>query len=115
MSEMRPFSSNRKFFAAEFYPYGLARSGEFTREQSDLLEMHGHAYQSLEEGSRLAANEEEERFLSVCRGEIEAESRHEIAWSRFCKKTRAEKVLIAPALFLSSGLGNDEYIDDLGE
>lgn len=115
MSEERSFSSNRKFFAAEYYPYGLARSGEFTREHADLLEKHGYAYQSLEEGSRSAANAEEERFLSVCRGEAEAETRHEIAWRRFCQKTRTIKVLTSPALFLSSSLGYDEYTDDFVE
>jgi uncharacterized protein YifE (UPF0438 family) len=114
MSEIRSFSSNRKFFAADFFPYGLARSGEFTRSQVDLLEAHGYAYQSLEDGSRSAESAEEERFVSVCRGEVEPESCHEKVWRRFCQKTRSTKALISPALFLSSSLGDEEYIDEVG-
>lgn len=91
MYEICSFSSDRKFYAQQHFPYGIDRSGEFTCEQGQLLINHGHAYEALADGSREPATQEEERFLAVCRGEFEPETAHEKAWFLYCSKTRRAK------------------------
>ena len=89
MTEIASFLTDREFYAREYFPYGLSRSGEFTFEQADLLRAHGHAYEALANGSRSPVTEEEARFVKVCRGKCAAKSPHEKAWQRFCAKTKA--------------------------
>ena len=75
------------FWGEEFFPYGLSRSGEFTRKQVALLEAHGHAYEQLASGTRLPASAAESAFVSFCKGERDACSPHEKAWARYRQKT----------------------------
>ena len=91
MNEIYSFSSDRKFYAREHFPYGIDRSGEFNCEQGDLLINHGYAYEALANGTREPATQEEERFVAVCRGEFEPETQHEKAWLLYCSKTRRAK------------------------
>ncbi|WP_143247478.1 DUF413 domain-containing protein [Agaribacterium haliotis] len=87
MSNPASFHSSRKFYANDHYPYGLARSGDYNSKQSALLENCGQAYAELSSGKRKPVNDEEQRFVLVCKGELCAESEHELAWLRFCQKT----------------------------
>ncbi len=78
MSTNDSFKSTSKFKADEFFPYGISRSGEFTIQQAELLENHGSAYQSLHTGEREPVNEEERRFVALTKGELAAETSHEL-------------------------------------
>lgn len=84
------FVANRRFFDDRNFPKGFARSGRFTLAEGTLLEKHGIAMQELELGSRQPANEEETRFLEVCKGEVEALSQFEKAWMKY-KQRLSEK------------------------
>ncbi len=88
MQEKDSFYSNSKFYSDKHFPYGIARSGEFTCEQADLLERHGKAYEALHMGIQEPENEEEARFVAVCRGEAEPMSDHENVWMRYCQKIK---------------------------
>ncbi len=95
----------RKFWGTEHFPYGLSRSGEFTREQVQLLENHGHAYRELATSVRQPVTPEEKAFVAFCQGEKPAESHHEKVWDRFQKKAAHN------AVFISLGSSsNDEDI-----
>lgn len=52
-----------------------------------MLENHGAAYLALHQGERVPVNREEERFLAVCRGELDPASEHEKVWALFLRKT----------------------------
>lgn len=80
-----PFFSNSKFYSDKHFPYGFARSGQFTREQSNLLERHGRAYEALHMGKQEPENEEESRFIRVCRGDADPVTEHEKVWMLYCK------------------------------
>jgi uncharacterized protein YifE (UPF0438 family) len=115
MENIPSFYSERKFYGDSHYPYGIDRSGEFTREQVDLLLQHGWAYQALAEGSRAPGTEEEEAFVAVCRGEQAAKTVHERVWVLFCGKTSAPKMMIGSPLAGSKppiGLSSEEHLDD---
>ena len=56
----------------------------------NMLEKHGVAMQELEQGSRAPVNDEESRFVQVCKGEAEAASVYEKTWMKY-KQRLAEK------------------------
>ncbi len=97
------FYSDSKFYADKHFPHGIARCGDFTSEQAKLLETHGRAYEALAKGNREPVNEEEARFIAVCRGELEPVSEHEKVWMRYHKKiTNRPKVSPFGAIIKSS-------------
>ncbi len=93
MSKPQTFEDRRKFYGQEYFPYGLDRSGEFSRQRAQLLITHGYAYQELDSGTRKPVNAEEEQFTAVCRGERAAETEHEKAWCQFREKTARPKAI----------------------
>jgi uncharacterized protein YifE (UPF0438 family) len=116
---MDSFECSGKFYADRHYPYGLARSGDFNRQQATLLETHGRAYEALHNGTREPANEEESRFLAVCRGEAEAVTPHEKAWLLFQQKVakRSAGPLYANSRFLATDdeCNEDDLADDMDD
>jgi uncharacterized protein YifE (UPF0438 family) len=96
----------RKFWGTDHFPYGFARSGEFSRDQVQLLENHGYAYQALAAGERAPQTPAEEEFVKFCQGQKLAESRHEKAWARFVQKSTQN------VLFVSLGASSND--DDGG-
>ena len=85
------FVAKRRFFDDRNFPKGFTRSGRFTLAEGNLLEKHGAAMLELEEGTRPAANEEEQRFLLVCKGEAEAESIFEKVWVKYKQRVQEKK------------------------
>ncbi|MCY4044290.1 MAG: DUF413 domain-containing protein [Cellvibrionales bacterium] len=97
MENIHSCVSQRKFYGDQHFPYGLARSGEFTRQQVALLEDHGEAYQASSEGTREPTTEEENAFVSTCHAEKEPTTSHEIAWATYCNKiTKKQQITSSP-------------------
>lgn len=84
MRNIASFSSKRKFYGDSQFPYGIDRSGEFSRQQASLLMSHGWAYLELAEGIRVSVTPEEKAFVAVCRGEREPKTEHERVWRLYC-------------------------------
>ena len=80
------FESDKQFRDPKNFPYGFARSGEFTHQQAVLMEKHGYAYIELASGSRQPTGELEEAFVSFCNGQKDAETLHERTWKRYQDK-----------------------------
>ena len=91
MHHSTAFKANAKFYADEDYPYGIDRSGEFTVEQCELLLHYGVAYEALDKGLRQPVNDEERRFVAVCRKEKAPVTVHERTWMHFCLKTQQRR------------------------
>lgn len=120
MANIHSFDSNRKFYGDGHFPYGIDRSGEFTREQANLLVEHGWAYQALAEGSRAPVTKEEEAFVAVCRGEQAPATVHEKVWILFCAKISAPKAMVSspmtrskPSMVTSSETPLDDDFESL--
>ncbi|WP_341502300.1 DUF413 domain-containing protein [Gallaecimonas sp. GXIMD4217] len=77
------FVSQKRFCDHKHYPRGFARSGDFTRTEAELLEMHGEALLALETGLREPATAEEHQFLAVCQGVRQPSSSLEKLWSKY--------------------------------
>ncbi|WP_067864922.1 DUF413 domain-containing protein [Neptuniibacter marinus] len=80
------FKSDKRFRDPKNFPYGFARSGEFTREQAQLIENHGYAYIELASGARAPLCDQEQAFMAFCQGDKDAESLHERTWKRYQDK-----------------------------
>ena len=55
--QAKSFETSKKFFDDANFPRGFQRSGDFTRQQADILENMGDALKSLHEGTREAATD----------------------------------------------------------
>jgi uncharacterized protein YifE (UPF0438 family) len=75
------FIASKAFFDTKTFPYGFARSGEFTKRQATYLESFGHAYKQLDMGEREPESQEERDFVDFCRGLKPAETEHEKVWA----------------------------------
>ena len=110
MADYSSFQSDRTFFARQQFPYGLERCGEFTRQKVQLLMAHGYAYEALDKATREPENDEERAFVSFCRGDKQAEGKHELVWKSFRAATSK------PIIYVSmEGKSNKPQIDMAGE
>ncbi|CUA85400.1 MULTISPECIES: DUF413 domain-containing protein [Pseudidiomarina] len=89
------------------YPYGFARSGDFSIRESDLIAKHGSLIAALMSGELEPESAEEQSLLSVARGEKAAESPIEKAWSKYQARINRPKV--------GSMYGRSRYTDDAFE
>jgi uncharacterized protein YifE (UPF0438 family) len=87
MSQQKSFSSESKFWATEYFPRGIGRSGHFTNEQAKLLEDHGRSYYALSTGKVNPINDEEANFVAVFKGNRDPVTAHEKVWKRFLDVT----------------------------
>ncbi len=85
----------RIFWGAEYYPYGLDRSGEFTHQQVELLKAHGFAYEALASGGRSASTPEETAFVEVFRSGRPAQTSHEKLWLRFLERSNRRNEIVS--------------------
>ncbi len=115
MANIPPFYSNRKFYGDDYFPYGIERSGEFTREQAELLIQHGWAYMALAMGDRAPTSPEEEAFVAVCREQQAPETAHEKLWMLFRSKTSAQKAMVSSPLLGErplTAVTSENHLDD---
>ncbi len=103
------FSSDRNFHDNDHFPHGINRSGEFTRQQAELLIKHGWAYKALAEGSRAPVTVEEEQFVAVIQGKKAAETAHEKAWQLYCKKISQPKPNVSSPYLGYKSLSTSDY------
>jgi len=108
MNNFNSFHSSKKFYAREYFPFGIERSGEFSITQAKLLLEHGEAYQDLNSGLRTPINDEERAFVEVCSEEKPATTEHEKVWMRFLDKIQNPDVTLSLA-GVSRSPSNDEF------
>ena len=114
MSKIQSFQTDRRYYADNYFPYGIARSGEFTRQQAQLIEQHGYAYIALLDGSRSPDTNEEKQFVKTFQDQISPNTDHERAWARFLEKTQQKQApkistISSAVADLSGNAGGDEW------
>lgn len=82
-------TGEKTFFDDLHFPRGFNRSGEFTINESKLLNDYGHTMKRLAEGVLEPINEAEKRFIRCVSGEQEPTTLAEKTWCRY-------KQIIAP-------------------
>ncbi len=97
MTTQQPFKAEKTFSDRAHFPYGFARSGEFSKKQATLLELYGRAYKDIQDGERTPVTPEEAEFLRFCNNEKEAETEHEKAWQLY------QRHLVKKHFYISMG------------
>lgn len=65
------------------FPHGFSRSGNFSRNESELLTSGGACATALVNAKQEAKTPAQKHLLSVCRGELDAESEFERVWLKY--------------------------------
>ena len=95
------------------FPYGIARSGDFSIAEARFLEQNGALYKALFEGKIEDPSESDYRMIQIYKGELEAETFEEKTWLKYMRyKGRSQIWLVERP---KSGKAKDdaeEIIDD---
>lgn len=112
MEQYDSFKSKKRYFDDVNFPYGFKQSGDFTRLQAEILESCGATLYALEQNIQKPLGASQERFVSVCRGELPAETDIEKSWVKYREVLMSKGKLFN--LFTSYVPSDDEYdeIDD---
>ena len=81
----RPFNDKKN------YPYGFARSGDFSIKEAKILAENGSIIAALVDGKLVPTTEQDVRFLEVAHGQIEPESPEEKVWLKYQKRINRPK------------------------
>ncbi|PKI16581.1 DUF413 domain-containing protein [Colwellia sp. 12G3] len=85
------FKSVRRFYDDKNYPKGISRSGDFTLNETHILEEYGVALKELSIGLRIPITDDEQHFVDVCHGRAEIESVIEKTWVKYNDKVLTPK------------------------
>lgn len=110
---MESFASDKKFFDTRNYPQGFQRSGDFTRNQAQLLEAKGLAMKALHEGTREPQTPEEEQFVATCRGQATPSTDVEKTWAQYLNALKRKQIYFtASSAAVESGGSESVDTDD---
>lgn len=73
------------------YPYGFARSGDFSISESKALTEYGCLISALLSGKLACSCEEDESLLTAARQEKEPDTSAERAWAKYAKRISRPK------------------------
>lgn len=94
----KPFNDFRN------YPYGFARSGDFSIRESDALLHYGCLINAMLAGDFSPTTADDKALLAVARGEKHAETAVEKAWAKYQARINRPKV--------GSMYGRSKVVDD---
>lgn len=81
------FASKCMFYDSVNYPHGFARSGVFTKRESEILSSCGYVITQLLKGDMEPQNFTQKDFIKVVSGKRDAESEVEKAWMKYQNST----------------------------
>ncbi|MCP4882345.1 MAG: DUF413 domain-containing protein [Flavobacteriales bacterium] len=85
--------SGQKFFDDRHFPRGFSRSGYFTIKEAQLLETCGHTMKALFEGTKMPADEVQQKFVDEINGRRAAESEYAVCWLKYLQKINHKHVV----------------------
>ncbi|OJF70262.1 hypothetical protein BK026_16600 [Alteromonas sp. V450] len=75
--------ARKPFMDKKNYPYGFARSGDFSINESKLLQQHGSLFAALVDGKLAPETDEEQMYLESALGHREPSTPQEKAWLKY--------------------------------
>lgn len=112
MSNYLVFKSATRFYDDINFPYGIDRSGLFTRTEVEILQGCGRILKALHEERQPPIGVDQERFVKVCKGEEEPTSSVEKAWIKYLTVISTRK---APISFYAEVGSGESGIDGADE
>lgn len=103
----------RMFHDPKNFPYGFARSGEFSINEAKALQQYGSLIEALVSGSLKASNDEDKSLLAAATGKQEPATVAEKAWSKYLARiNRAKTGSIYGGKSAAAMNDDDSDIDD---
>ena len=81
----KPFADKKN------YPYGFARSGDFSINESNLLQAHGSLFAALVDCKITPENDEEQAYLESALGHRDPATPQEKAWLKYQSRINRPK------------------------
>ncbi len=75
--------ARKPFIDKKNYPYGFARSGDFSINESKLLQAHGSLFAALVDEKITPENDEEQAYLESALGHRDPATPQEKAWLKY--------------------------------
>ncbi|MDO6477867.1 DUF413 domain-containing protein [Alteromonas sp. 1_MG-2023] len=101
----------RPFMDKKHYPYGFARSGDFSIKEAKILAENGSVIAALVDGKLTPETDQDMRFIAVAHGETEPASPEEKVWLKYQKRINRPK---AASIYGSKKVALTESDDDGG-
>ncbi|MDO6568930.1 DUF413 domain-containing protein [Alteromonas sp. 1_MG-2023] len=102
---------NRPFVDKKHYPYGFARSGDFSITESKLLQAHGSLFAALVDGKITPSSEAEINYLNSALGQCEPATPQARAWVKYQTRINRPK---AASIYGSKRVVTEELDDNVG-
>ena len=83
--------ARKPFIDKKNYPYGFARSGDFSINESKLLQAHGSLFAALVDGKITPENDEEQAYLESALGHRDPATPQEKAWLKYQSRINRPK------------------------
>ncbi|APE04762.1 MULTISPECIES: DUF413 domain-containing protein [Alteromonas] len=83
--------ASKLFVDKKNYPYGFARSGDFSISESKLLQSHGSLFAALVDGEITPENDEEQAYLESALGHREPSTPQEKVWLKYQRRINRPK------------------------
>ncbi|MBU3024041.1 DUF413 domain-containing protein [Aestuariibacter sp. A3R04] len=100
----RPFNDRKN------YPYGFARSGDFSIKEAKILTESGSVIAALVDGILAPESEQDMRYIKVAHGQLEATTPEEKVWLKYQKRINRPK---AASIYGSKKVAVIESDDDI--
>ena len=100
--------ARKPFIDKKNYPYGFARSGDFSINESKLLQAHGSLFAALGDGKITPENDEEQAYLESALGHRDPATPQEKAWLKYQARINRPKT----ASIYGSKRAAEQDVDD---
>ena len=94
--ELNNFSSGYNFYDDVNFPYGFARSGDFTIQEAENLTKYGYMMHQLANKKISPENEEQEHFVQVVDGKTQPLYNNEQLYLKYKKLTEKKDIFLNP-------------------
>ena len=104
----KPFVDKRN------YPYGFARSGDFSINESKLLQAHGSLFAALVDGKITPSSDEEQAYLESALGHREPATPQEKVWLKYQSRINRPKTasIYGSKRVVAEDIEDDEVSDN---
>ena len=100
--------ARKPFIDKKNYPYGFARSGDFSINESKLLQAHGSLFAALVDRKITPENDEEQAYLESALGHRDPATPQEKAWLKYQARINRPKT----ASIYGSKRAAEQDVDD---
>ena len=100
--------ARKPFIDKKNYQYGFARSGDFSINESKLLQAHGSLFAALVDGKITPENDEEQAYLESALGHRDPATPQEKAWLKYQARINRPKT----ASIYGSKRAAEQDVDD---